>query len=719
MFTDIVGYTAMMQHSEQEALSAVKRHQELLEGCVLHHKGKVLQYYGDGSLSIFSSAVQAVECAMQLQQQYQLPPKVPLRIGIHIGDILFEDEKVFGDGVNLASRIESSAKEGEIYISEDVWRNIKNKEGFAVEYLGKKSFKNIEEPIRIYKLKGLEVPEKSKKNTWEAVKFRQIGLYGIVFMLFVLAGYFLLNQNNSGSSKAGIDQKALALLPLVNISDEENGYLVNSVKNEIAYYLRQIPDLKVYAGMDVERLVARKLTMKEIGKTLGVMYVLEGTIWKEGNRFQLKLFLTDVNSGETLWQESYDKEFNLLMDVVSSVAKDLAVSLQIHLTSDEVTRMSTFPTVSPEAYDLNLRAWQLWQKSLTSSEHHRDSLLEVSRALALKALEYDSNFIGAQELILNYELIRGKYDTAKFIADHLISEHPGRAEGYKVKAGIQYMEGDYDRSFETYQKALEIDPKNSYAHLQLGRLYCYIKNDYINGITHLIKSVELPPEYGLQTDFYYISEAYMSIGDYQKAMYWARRQFDYEANCNSAWNIIRVFTRQGTEERSLSFMDSICRNQLCENCDPMYYLIYSLQGNTEKAAQYSNIDSTWGFFRQNEAHLSIQAGNTGKGQKILHELIKEIEDPATLKARGLYDWQFALAETYSILGEKKKAIKWLKECEKRGFWHGNHDAMMVFPFFENIRDDPEFIAIYQRVQKEKAEIRTKVKELDEKGVLAL
>ena len=150
LFTDIVGYTAMMQKSERLAVASVKRHQKVLEHHAKIHDGKVLHYYGDGSLSIFQSVIKAVRCAMQMQIEFRNEPKLPLRIGIHIGEVLLEDGKVFGDGVNVASRIESLGTAGAVLFSKEVYRKIRNHPEFKTTSLGWFDFKNVDEAMEVF-----------------------------------------------------------------------------------------------------------------------------------------------------------------------------------------------------------------------------------------------------------------------------------------------------------------------------------------------------------------------------------------------------------------------------------------------------------------------------------------------------------------------------------------------------------------------------------------
>jgi len=196
MFSDMTGYTALMQQNEQLAKQKRGRLKEVLETSVARFNGKILQYYGDGALSIFNSAVDGVNCSVQIQQSLQQEPKVDLRIGIHTGDISMEEDTIFGDGVNLASRIESLAVPGSIFISEKVYDDIKNQENLTAREMGYFEFKNVIKPVRIFAIdkNGLVVPNRSDLK---------------------------------GKTKQPANR--LAVLPFVNMSaDPENEYLVTA-----------------------------------------------------------------------------------------------------------------------------------------------------------------------------------------------------------------------------------------------------------------------------------------------------------------------------------------------------------------------------------------------------------------------------------------------------------------------------------------------------------
>jgi len=176
MFADIVGYTAMMQEDEQNAVLKRNRNKEVLEELISRYRGRILQYYGDGSLSTFESAYEAVACALEIQQELRKEPKVPLRIGIHTGDIVYDEDGIYGDGVNVASRVESLAAPGGVLISDKVFDDIKTYGHFEWESLGKHELKNVSRPVELFALttNGLAVPSRGDVKTRKKNKHKPL-----------------------------------------------------------------------------------------------------------------------------------------------------------------------------------------------------------------------------------------------------------------------------------------------------------------------------------------------------------------------------------------------------------------------------------------------------------------------------------------------------------------------------------------------------------------
>ncbi len=204
MFTDIQGYTAIMQQDEEQAIKIRERHRDIFDSTTKKYRGKILQYYGDGTLSIFNSAIDAVKCGIEMQLAYQLDPKIPVRVGIHTGDIIFSEEEIIGDGVNVASRIESLAVAGSVFISDKVYDEIKNQNSIQTQTIGTFELKNVERPVNVLAIsnEGLVVPEARETNQmtgtfWAEVKRRGLIRSGVAYLVVVLLLILLLREANS------------------------------------------------------------------------------------------------------------------------------------------------------------------------------------------------------------------------------------------------------------------------------------------------------------------------------------------------------------------------------------------------------------------------------------------------------------------------------------------------------------------------------------------
>ncbi len=255
MFTDMVGYTALMQEDEQKAKQNRDRHRRILQESIATHQGKILQYYGDGTLCIFNSSIEAVDSAIKIQQELQTDPNIPLRIGIHSADIVYDEEGVYGDGVNVASRIEGLAVAGSVLISDKVFDDLKNHHEISTVSLGAFDLKNVKNPLELYAIsnKGLIVP------TVDEIK-----------------------------SQHGNKEKSLAILPFVNFSsDPENEFFSDGISEAIINTLTQIEGLYVTARTSSFAFKGQNKDIRELGKVLGVAYILEGSVQRYENKIRV------------------------------------------------------------------------------------------------------------------------------------------------------------------------------------------------------------------------------------------------------------------------------------------------------------------------------------------------------------------------------------------------------------------------------------------------
>ena len=320
LFTDIVGYTGMMQKDEQNALAVTRHFIATLKQSAETFHGRILNDYGDGSLCCFPSATEAVKAAVQIQQQLQHEPKVPLRIGIHVGELFFEENKVMGDSVNVASRIQSLACANSILFSKEVFDKLKNQPQYRSVSLGKFEFKNVDEPLEIFALanEGLTVPRKedlSGKLKEIQKKYARRKWIIITSALVLLVAAFFIYKNIRGISGFTGD-KSIAVLPFENTgTDSSEEYISDGITQDIINNLSKISSLKKVIGwFSVRSFKKTTKTLKQIADELGVAAVLSGTMQKHEGKIRIIVELIEVSTNKRLWGFDFEYESK---DIVS------------------------------------------------------------------------------------------------------------------------------------------------------------------------------------------------------------------------------------------------------------------------------------------------------------------------------------------------------------------------------------------------------------------
>ena len=443
MFSDMSGYTALMQQNEQLALGKRRRLKEVLEGSVSAHHGKILEYTGDGALSIFNSAIDGVKCAVEIQRTLQQEPKVELRIGIHTGDISIEDGAIYGNGVNLASRIESLAVPGSIFISEKVFDEIRNQENLSAREMGYFEFKNVRKPVRIFAIenKGLVVP------TRDALK---------------------------GKTKQPTNR--LAVLPFVNMSaDPENEYFSDGITEELLNALTKVDGLQVTARTSSFAFKGKNTDIREIGIQLNVDRILEGSVRKVGNRVRITAQLISAADGYHIWSETYDRDLTHIFEVQDEISSIIANKLRENLTPEEHEEaLVKIPTQNLEAYTLFLKGLHFHNKITPDDSKKAVECFEKAIALepdyanAYAVAATDYAFLGGTGQMPPdeaFEIVHRYSDIALRLDSTL-------AAGYVAK-GSAYLLYDWDwkMAYESLQKAIKLNPATTDAHHVLSLYY--------------------------------------------------------------------------------------------------------------------------------------------------------------------------------------------------------------------------------------------------------
>ena len=388
MFTDLVGFSKLTQRNEALALELLEKHWELLRPVFTGFDGHEIKTIGDAFLIEFPSALQAVRAGLAIQEELAKynrsaaeDRQIRIRIGIHMGDVERRGDDVFGDGVNIASRIEPLASPGGICISESVYASVHNKVDAPFYPMGEQQLKNISQPVAIFSNRP---DQKAIKTKSHKRKLLAATVAAVLIVLFVLVDRGWIQRELSPTVAV---RRSIAVLPFVNMSDDPgNEYFSDGMSEEILNLLARIPGLKVIGRTSSFSFKGKNEDLRVIGQTLGVKTVLDGSVRKSGDRVRITAQLVDVSDGAHIWSETYDRTMTDIFAVQDDVAAAIINALQIHVG---VVPTRGRPTEYPEAYTMFLKA-----RVLLNAQKGRDA-----SELLLQAVELDPKFAEAYELL--------------------------------------------------------------------------------------------------------------------------------------------------------------------------------------------------------------------------------------------------------------------------------------------------------------------------------
>ena len=500
MFTDIVGYTALMGKDEQKAMELLKANREIQKPLVAAHNGKWIKEMGDGTLVSFQTASEAVYCALKIQEELKDNNDLNLRIGIHVGEIILEDRDVFGDGVNIASRLESLAPTGRIWVSEAVGSNIQNKQGIETRFVREEQLKNVKDPVRIYEVNiSGKIPSVDKgtercsiNGNWSSKK---LTIAVIVIMLITALAYSLYTFYSGEKQITQIEgleiaAKSIAVLPFVNIgNDPEQEYFSDGITEDIINNLGKVGTIKVISRTSSMLYKNTNKGLKQIAEDLGVSNILEGSVRKSGNRLRITVQLIKVETDESLWSASFDREFEEIFDIQLDIAEQITHGLQIKLSDDEGSSMMNTPTTNLEAYDYYLKGREYYRGKTRAD-------IENSIKLHRQAIQKDPAFAQAYVgLIESYITAMSTHgyprtwrDSIYNYAEKAYSMDQQSAEVYYALGRVNWKK----KGLEYYQKALQKNPNYDLAYYYISISY-YSKRDLIKAIKNLRNALEISP----------------------------------------------------------------------------------------------------------------------------------------------------------------------------------------------------------------------------------
>jgi adenylate cyclase len=434
---DVVGYSRLMGINEEGTLTALKAcRRELIDPKIAEYRGRIVKTTGDGALVEFASAVDATRCAMEIQhamaeRNAAVPEdrRIEFRIGINVGDIIIDEADIFGDGVNIAARVESIAEPGGISVSEDAWRQVQGKIAANFADTGEQSLKNITRPVRVYRV--------------EFGKHRPAEL--------------------AAPTSPAPDKPSIAVLPFQNMSgDPEQDYFCDGLVEDIITTLSKLDGLRIIARNSSFVYKGRPVDVRIAAKELGVRYVLEGSVRKSGNRIRITAQLINAKDGTHLWAERYDRAIDDIFVIQDEITLVLATEMQVKLTEGEQARLRYTTTH-------NIEAWTCWVQGL--SHFHRGATKESLIAARLyweKALALDPGSAALQAmlgLVLCLGARFGWWDDrgaalveARAYADRALENDPSNADAHVTSSLLFWVQKRYHEAVADARRAIQLAP---------------------------------------------------------------------------------------------------------------------------------------------------------------------------------------------------------------------------------------------------------------------
>ena len=500
MFSDVVGYTAIMGRDEQQALRALKDHRELLRLLLPKFSGRMVGEIGDGTLTSFHSAIDAVNCAREVQASLQQDqPDLKVRIGIHLGDVVFSDNTVLGDGVNVASRIHALAPPGGICVSASIYDEVRNKPGTRFKDLGERKLKNVSRPIRVYQVVAASLIEQPAEHKGRRRRNALIAGAGALILAGLALVFARLRSPAPASPQAlSVAKKgtisSIAFLPLDNFGGDPNQeFFADGMTDELTTDLAKISALRVISrGSVMQYKGAHRPPTPEIAKALNVDAVVEGSVTRIGDKVRITAQLIDARADKHLWAENYERDARAdkhlwaenyerdardVLAMQDEVTLAIAKEINVQLTPNEQARLTSAPTVNPEAHDAYLKGRYFVNRP--SDESLKKAIVHFEEALKL-----DPNFAPA------YSGLSDAYLWAGF------------NEGFLTSTEAMAKEKD------TAVKAVQLDDKSAEAHTSLAVFKFSYEFDWAGCESEFYRAFALNPNYAYAHDQFGLALAF-------------------------------------------------------------------------------------------------------------------------------------------------------------------------------------------------------------------
>jgi adenylate cyclase len=677
MFTDMVGYSALSQRDEKLAQELLEEHRRLLREIFPRFNGTEIKTIGDAFLVEFNSALEAAQCAIEIQRTLAkrdadapAERQIQLRIGIHIGDVIHRENDVYGDGVNIASRIEPLASPGGICLSMDVERQIRNAVETRFEKLAPTELKNISVPMDLFRIvlpweHPAEAGKFETRNPKSEIErsgaitsqfpWHEI-VIGILLLAAVIGGAFMWFHRSASrgslTTEAVIPENSVAVLPFVNMSeDKANEFFSDGISEELLNLLARIPQLKVAARTSSFSFKGKGVEVPEIARQLHVANVLEGSVRKSGDQLRITAQLIRAAEGYHLWSETYDRKMDDIFKIQDEIAGEVVKELKVKL-------LGVAPkvrTTDPKAYALYLQARELGRQNTPESYAKSDALYH-------QVLEIDPRYAPAWD-----ELASNSYREASL--------------------GVLSNQEGYARAREAAEKALRIDPNYAPAHARVGMIAMYGDNDLAGAARHFQRALALDPT---DPDVLHNAASFLgNLGRLDEAL-----ALDEAVARRDPVNATALYSLGNFQRQARRYDAAIASMRTVLSLSPGRGLAHSelatalmLKGDAPAALAEIEQEKSEGWRMIGLAIAYCALGRKADADATLNALIAKYEKEAP----------YNIAYVYAFCGDADKAFEWLDKAI--AYQDPGLGDIATENLFDKIHSDPRWLPFLRKIGK--------------------
>jgi len=584
---DVKGYSRLMEEDEEATIRTITEYRKIIADQIKQHEGRVVDSPGDNVLAEFASVVDALQCAVQVQktiaeQNENLPKnrKMEFRIGVNLGDVAEDGNRIYGDGVNVAARLEGLADGGGISISRTAYDQVKNKLELGYEYLGEHSVKNITEPVRVYRI--LMEPEAVGKvigeKTYVGKRWRRIAVAAVTLLIVATIGFGAWTVYLYQSKKveaASIDKMAyplpdnpsIAVMPFVNLSgDSEQEYLANSISENLIASLSQLPKVFVIARGSAFTYKGKSVKVKQISEELGVQYVVEGSVQQSGNRIRITAQLIDALKGYNVWGNRYNKAYEDIFALQDDITLNILKAIQLEVPKVFSAGLGR-GTNNLEAYLKFLQGYDHFRRSLLEPFELDQRELKIARGLFTDAIELDPKYAKAyvmvgytyiEEVIYGISTSPEKHIKKTMeLANKSLALDPALPGGHSLIASTFLQTREYSQAIAASKQALELNP--STADLEVAGIIFLFSGIYEEAIVAFEDLLRLDP-YPSETVYDPFANACFLIGKYDRPIPFlevaAKRLPDSEYVLGP---LAMAYSLSGRKEEAQQILEKYCK----------------------------------------------------------------------------------------------------------------------------------------------------------------